>query len=77
MSALRLDCQAFIEPGAREALIDGTRAQLVTLRLGDGPGSEHPQPAVRALLRAAEARALAFALLTLAEHAEHLTEAQR
>ncbi len=68
-----------LENGVCEGRIDGSRLQLVTVRLADEEAGEisdllgrpvTPAPPVLTHLRPVEARALAFELLELAELAE-------
>ncbi|MCA1679395.1 MAG: hypothetical protein LC790_03535 [Actinobacteria bacterium] len=76
----RFEATAQIEPGQTEARIDRSAIQLVTVALTDagpvldGEGREHTEPDVVCHLRPGEARELAFSLLSLAEHADRLSD---
>jgi hypothetical protein len=76
MSDHRFEVRALIDPARIEGLIGGGLAQLVTVELHDGPGvvddlgRPAAKPPVRCSVRPEEARALAFELLCVAEHAE-------
>lgn len=79
----RWEARARLENGMAEGLVGGGRLQLVTVCLSDdGVGEisdEHGRPGAPAApvvshLRPSEARALAFELLELAEHADRRSE---
>ena len=86
MSWHRLEARARLENGMTEGLVGGGRLQLVTVCLSDDGTGEisdaqgrplAPALPVLAYLRPSEARALAFELLELAEHAERASEEWR
>jgi hypothetical protein len=72
----RFEATARVDAGQRERRVDGTALQLVSVLLTDaGPvidedGRERRRPDAISYLRPSEARALAIALLALADHAE-------
>jgi hypothetical protein len=75
-----------LENGTTEGLVGGGSMQLVTVCLSDDGVGEisddqgrplAPEPPVVSYLRPSEARALAFELLALAEHAERRSEPWR
>lgn len=79
MREMRWDITAEIESGQTEHLVNGSSLQLVTVILSDpepdpdDPPTRRRPPAV-VTLRRQEARELAFELLTLAEHAERVSQ---
>jgi hypothetical protein len=86
MSSHRCEAQAWLEDGITEGRIDGSALQLVTVCLCDDAAGEvsdelglpvAPAPPVVSYLRPSEARALAFELLALAEHAERRSDSLR
>ncbi|MGO9955073.1 MAG: hypothetical protein ACLP50_03710 [Solirubrobacteraceae bacterium] len=66
--------EAFIEHDQVDWMGDGVTGQLVTVMMSDDIGQT--EPAVCGLWPA-QARALAFELLAMAEHAERLTRHRR
>jgi hypothetical protein len=85
MSSHRWEAQAWLEDGMTEGRIDSSALALVTVCLCDGSGEVSdelglpvaPAPPVVLYLRPSEARALAFCLLELAEHAERRSDSSR
>jgi hypothetical protein len=79
----RFEARARLEDGMTEGLIGGGAQQLVTVCLSDDDAGEisdergepiAPAPPVVSHLRPSQARALAFCLLELAEHADRRSE---
>ncbi len=73
MTQHRSDICALIEPEQRVAMWEGGSTQLVSLVMSDDPPAL-PEALPRSVcaLSAAQARELAFELLSLAEHADRL-----